>query len=208
MNDPNGTFYDPTNFVQPALNRALLELQKQLVMSGDLYYVRSPPSTTLTVQYQQDYVLPTDTFKLHRVTVDTDTSTPQPAYNTLRPITLNQIDRYGNDVGIPQAYVITKNKISVYPIPETGSQILRLWYSYQVAEMTSDSDIPDAPEMYHEYIAVIAVIDAKIKDETLESNIKEKQIRYQELMKQAATDRQYQQPRQVICYDDDMWTAY
>lgn len=208
VNDPSGTFFDPVEFVQPALNRALLELQKQLVMSGDLYYVRSPPSSALSIQYQQDYVLPDDTFKLHRVTVDLDTATPQPAYNTLRPITLNQIDRYGNDVGIPQAYVITKNKISLYPIPQTGNQILRLWYSYQVPQMTADSSVPDCPEIYQEYIAVIAVIDAKIKDESLETNIKEKQMRYQELMKQAATDRQYQEPRQVVCYDEDQWTAY
>jgi hypothetical protein len=209
MNDPNGTFFNPTNFVQPALDRALLELQKQLVMSGDLYYVRSPPSTALTVFQQQDYVLPDDCLKLHRVTINTDQASPQPSYQTLRPISLNKIDQFGNDTGTPVAWMITKNKISLFPIPSQAGQTINLWYSYQVGEMTSDSSVPDAPEIYHEYIAVLACIDAKIKDETIENNIKEKQLRYQELMKQMATDRNYQTSRQIICYDEgDYWTAY
>jgi hypothetical protein len=209
MNDPNGTFFSPTNFVQPALDRALLELQKQLVMSGDLYYVRSPPSTALTVLHQQDYVLPDDCLKLHRVTIDTDTASPQPADRTLNPISLNQIDRFGNDTGTPQAWVITRNKISLYPIPDSAGKIIRLWYSYQVSEMTSDSSTPDAPEIFHEYIVVLACLDAKIKDETIENNVKEKQLRYQELMKQMADTRNYQTSRQVICHDDGgYWTGF
>lgn len=209
LNDPAGGFFDPTTFVQPALNRALKELQKQLIMSGDLYYVVSPPSQALTVQNQQDYVLPTDCLKLHRLTIDIDTATPMPNFQEINPMTLNQCSQFGNGVGTPLAYYITKNKISLFPIPDTSDKILRLWYSYQVADMTSDSSTPDAPEIYHEYIAVLAVMDAKIKDETVEANIKEKQERYQQLMKQMADGRQYQSARMIRCYDDyTNWVAY
>ncbi len=209
MNDPNGSFFSKSGFVQPALNRALFELQKELIMSGDLYYVKSPPATTPTVFQQQDYVLPDDCLKLHRVTIDTDQSLPQPSYQTLMPISLNQIDRFGNDTGTPIAWMITKNKISLFPIPSQANQTINLWYSYQVAEMTSDSTVPDAPEIYHEYIVIIACLDAKIKDETIENNMKEKQVRYQELMKQMADQRNYQTSRHIICFDeDDTWTSY
>lgn len=202
-NDINGTFYNPALFVQPALNRALLECQKELVMSGDLYYVKSPPAQAVTVYQQQDYVLPDDTFKLHRVTMTTDTASPQPSYVTLQPISLNQIDVFGNDTGRPRAYVISKNKISLYPIPDQAGLYINLWYSYQVAQMTSDSSVPDIPEMYQEYPVVLACLDAQIKDQTSLVNLKEKQTRYRELMKQAADTRNYQTSRQVISYDDD-----
>lgn len=209
VNDPNGTFFDPTNFVQPALNRALMELQKQMVMSSDLYYVRSPPVQALTVQYQQDYVLPADCLKLNRVSINLDAATPIPNQQEIMPMTLNQCAQFGNLTGIPQAYFITKDKISLFPCPGQPNQILNLYYSYQVGPMLYDTSTPDAPEIYHEYIVVLAVIDAKIKDETLETNIKEKQMRYENLMKQMAMDRQYQHARMIRCYDDyTNWTAY
>jgi hypothetical protein len=208
VNDPSGTFFNATNFVQPSLNRSLIEVQKRLIMSGDLYYVRSPPSTALTVQYQQDYVLPDDCLKLHRVTIDTDTATPQPAFQVMLPITLNQIDRYGNDTGTPQAWMLTKNKISLYPIPDTANKIIRLWYSNQVDEMTSDSSTPDCPEIYHEMICLLSVIDAQIKDETILTNINYKLSRYDEHMKQMADQRNYQTTRTIRSYDDDFWTCY
>ncbi len=209
VNDPNGSFYSPANFVQPALNRALMELQKQLVMSGDLYYTKSPPATAVTVQNQTDYVLPSDCLKLNRLTIDTDTSTPIPNFSPILPITPAEAVRYGNLMGLPEAYVLTKNKITLYPCPTTANQILRLYYTYQVAQMTSDSDTPDAPEIYHEYIVVLAVIDANIKDETSLTNIKEKQTRYQELMKQMAMDRSMDRPRMIRCLDDgDSWIGF
>lgn len=209
VNDPFGGFFDPTTFIQPALNRALFELQKRLVLSGSLWYVKSPPAQALTVQYQQDYVLPTDCLKLNRLTINTDNSTPIPSYLTMYPITLNQVDRYGNLTGTPEAYVETQSKISLYPVPGTSNQTINLWYSYQVPEMTSDSSVPDAPEILHEYIAVLAVIDAKIKDETLETNIKEKQMRYEMMMQQFISDRQEQTPRMVNSMDcDDTWVVY
>jgi hypothetical protein len=209
VNDPNGTFFSPVNFVQPALNRALKELQKQLVMSGDLYYVKSPPTQTTTVQNQADYVLPSDMLKINRFTVDLDTSSPIPNYQELQPMTLNQSSQYGNLTGTPESYYITKDKVSLFPCPDTSGKILRMWYSYQVADMTSDSSVPDCPEIYQEYIAIIAVLDAQIKDETIETNIKEKQMRYENLMKQMAMDRQYQRARMIRCYDDEgSWTAY
>lgn len=209
VNDPNGTFFSPANFVQPALNRALKELQKQLVMSGDLYYVKSPPTQTNTVQNQADYVLPSDLLKINRFTVDLDTSSPIPNYQELQPMTLNQSTQFGNLTGTPEAYYITKEKVSLFPCPDVSGKILRMWYSYQVADMTSDSSVPDCPEIYQEYIAVIAVLDAQIKDETIETNIKEKQTRYENLMKQMAMDRQYQHARMIRCYDSEgNWVAY
>lgn len=210
VNDPNGGFYDPTNFVQPALNRALLELQKQLVMSGDLYYVESPPAQTATLQYQADYKLPDDCLKLNRVEIELDTSSPIPDFSPITPMTLNEArNNHGNLTGTPINYVLSKNKISLYPCPDVAGMILNLWYSYQVDEMTLDADEPDAPEIFHEYIVVLAVLDAKIKDETIEANIKEKQMRYENLMKQMAMDRQQDQPRMIrMCGGGDSWTPW
>lgn len=209
VNDPNAGYFNRTDFVKPALNRALKELQKQLIMSGDLYYVKSPPAQTATIQYQADYKLPDDCLKLNRVEIETDTSTPIPSFSSIKPMTLNDRDKYGNVTGLPESYILTKDKISLYPCPDTSGLILNLWYSYQVPEMVLDADEPDAPAIFQEYIAVIAVIDAKIKDETVEANIKEKQMRYENLMKQMAMDRSYDKPRMINILDSDStWTAY
>ncbi len=209
VNDPLGGFFDPVQFIQPALNRALLELQKKLVLSGDIYYVKSPPVQTPTVMNQADYILPTDCLKINRVTISTDNNQPIPNFVDVLPITLNQSSKYGSITGTPECYVETQSKITMFPCPDQAGMPINLWYSYQVPQMTSDSSIPDAPEMLQEYIAILAVIDAKIKDEELETNIKEKQMRYENLLNQYITGRQQQVARMVRSYDDyDTWVLY
>lgn len=210
VNDPNGSFFNATNFVQPSLNRSLLEVQKRLVMSGDLYYTKSPPAQTTIVQNQTDYVLPTDLLKLNRVSIDLDTATPIPNFQLIRPITMNEAAKYGNITGTPEAYVLTKNKITMYPCPSQSGAIMRLYYTYQVAAMTSDSDTPDCPEIYHEMIVLLSVVDSNLKDETALANVNYKLGQYDILMKQMAMDRSYDRPRMVRMLDDDDgdWIGY
>ena len=44
-----------------------------------------------------------------------------------------------------QVYTFDKNNMILQPVP-SGTQEMRLTYSYMVANMTSDSDTPDLPE--------------------------------------------------------------
>ncbi len=201
--DPNGGYFDPVQFVQPALNRALLEVQKQLLQAGEMYYLKTPPPTTQTVANQGVYLLPDDFVKLHRVEYVISGIGVNEQVNSLQFITLNQQDLIGKStVGTPIAFNIQKNRIQLFPIPDKATT-LRLFYSPRVVGMSSDSDSPDCPEDYQEYIAVLATYDCFIKDDRPATNILTKKAYYEALMKDEMQQRSQQGPRMVVTTEDD-----
>lgn len=201
VDDPQGTYFSPPDFIQPALNRAQQEVQKQLIEAGENYYLK-PPLETTTVVNQAEYILPDDFLKLHRLIYVIGGVYPNETTASLGWITLQQQDLIGPQVGTPTAYIMKKNRIQLVPAPDRATT-LRLFYSYRVSNMVGDSSTPDAPEEFHEYIAILAAMDCFIKDDRVPSNIMEKKKYYETLLKQMAEDRTIDHSRMVVITEDE-----
>jgi hypothetical protein len=188
-----GYFTNPQ--VNRFLNNALFEVQKQLIQAGEMFYLKTVETTT--VANQQDYVVPTDFLILNRLELVTSGSSPNENKYEIPEMTLNQQDLLWETSGQPAVYVMKKNRISLFPIPDESNQTLRLYYSHRVAEMSADGDTPDVPEEYHEYIALLATKDCFIKDDRSPANLLEKIEKYTKMMKEASEDRTQDSSRRV-----------
>lgn len=180
------------------LNDALFEVQKELVLAGENWYLTC--AETQTVLNQADYALPTDFLKLNRLEIlgPNQTSTFYP----LQSITLNQQDLIAfNTSGTPEAYYLKKFRAVLVPAPDSV-KTLRLYYTYRVTEMTADSNVPDVPEEYQEWIALVAAYNCFIKDDRNPSNLLEKMSVYKKMLASTAEERTVDSPRQVVVTTD------
>lgn len=197
-----GDWLDDVNFgyftlstVKIRLNLALRELQKRLISANEEYY--SKCVKTNTVVNQRAYALPSDflqVIRLERVTQGSgDTATTQ----KLEYITPNQRDLIYDTSGLPYHYYFEKNNIMLVPTPNSIVET-HLEYSYYVADMVNDADVPDAPAQFHEYIAILATRDCLIKDGRPLEPIVSKMKDYETLLKQIADQRKADGPRMVV----------
>lgn len=184
--------------VKAFLNNAQKELQKLLLMAGVNYYVK-PVQTTL-VASQTDYVLPSDFVWLHRLEVILSGSGTSEDAAPIVPITLNQKDQIAPGTGTPCVYYLKKNRIVLLPAPN-AAKTLRLYYSPIATDMSADGDEPDAPEFYHEYLAVLGARDGLLKDRRDISNLQVKLKELEEHLKQIAQQRQVDASRHVLSTD-------
>ncbi len=196
-----GYFQAP--LVNTLLNNAQKETQKRLVQAGEDYYVVGVETTT--VQNQKIYVLPSDFLKLRRLELNTGGTYPNEYNRRLEYITFNEQGLVSPNVSSPTNYTIIKNKLHLYPIPDNAYP-LKLWYEYRVVDMVNDNDVPDVPEEFHEYLAVLAAWDCFIKDDRANTNIQEKKAMYETLLKQMAQDRDESAPRHVVITQNDGYT--
>lgn len=194
LDDPFGSYFN-TAFSDLALNIGQEEVQKSLIMAGELYYVKVV--TALTVTNQADYIWPTDLLKVHKLELVTSGVSPNENIQVLMPITLNQMYAFGQITGTPSNYVLMKDRFTLYPIPDTPNLTVRLYYSYKVAALTSDSQVPDIPEQYQKVIAAYAARQGKVKDDASMANINALIAPFEQEMNQLAQDREYQTPRRV-----------
>lgn len=201
VDDLNGAYF--TTVQQNVwINNAQREVQKKLIQANSTYYVR-PVQTTMVVD-QFDYVLPTDFLKLNRLEVVISGTGINEVKKRLKPITLNQQDMFlPSQAGVPSFYSIKKDRVTVYPAPDSAVYILRLFYSPLVADMSLDADVPDVPAEYHEYISVVAALDAFVKDDRMPTNLIAKQQFYEKLMMQTADERLQDESRSVVVMTDE-----
>lgn len=193
LDDIQQSYFTPTQ-LNMFLNRALKEVQKYIVGSGQDYYQHCV-QTTLVVN-QRDYVLPEDFQKLNRLEVVISGTSPNETFSVVSPMTLNQKDQLFAFTGTPGNYYYKNNRLVLEPAPNLPL-ILRLVYVYIVADMENDYDVPDCPEQYHEMIAILAAIDAFIKDGRDASLLLTKKTEYLERMKQDVDERSIDQSRNV-----------
>lgn len=192
--DPNFGYFTLTT-VKLRLNLALKELQKRLISANKDYY--SECVATETVASQKAYALPSDFLQVVRLErVLEGSSNNYPNYK-LDPITPNERDNYIDQTGAPIAYYMQKNNLMLVPTPDQVYDI-HLEYSYVVADMVNDADVPDAPAIFHEYIAILATRDCLIKDGRPLDPIQVKLKDYEMLLKQIADQRQADSPRMVV----------
>lgn len=188
--------YFTTAQVQFWINNAQREVQKKLLQTPGNWYVKRVNTTT--VANQSDYVLPSDFLKVHRVELVTSGTAPNEIKNMLDIITINESDLLQTGPGIPSCAYITQNILTVLPAPVVGSQTLRIFYSYLVADMVNGSDVPDVPYQYEELIGLLAAKDAFIKDQRDPSPLDMKIAVYDGLMKQDAEQRNVTRSRRVV----------
>lgn len=199
LDDPNAAYFQ-TSIVNLRLNLGMWELQKRLISANKEQFLSCVK--TSTVANQQAYSLPTDFLQLVRLEwYETGTSlTSKP--NPIMPMTPNQRDMITSVTGDPQYWTFAKNNIIIWPIPTRIVEV-HLEYNYQTAFMTADSDIPDMPTLYHEYIPVLATRDCLIKDGRSIAPIQAKLDEYERLMAQIAVQRSADAPRMVVQTSQD-----
>lgn len=201
VDDLNLTYFTPTQ-VNRFLNNAQREVQKLVLNAGQDFYVKCA-QTSLVVN-QRDYVLPEDFYKVNRLEVVISGVVPNETVYRLNPISPNQLDLLGTQVGTPNVYFFKKNRFVLYPAPDTALT-LRMLYSYKVADMVLDTDLPDVPEPYEEMIAVLAAMDCLYKDGRETGPLQEKRDLYMKMLKEDAAQRSLDESRTVIftgAYDD------
>lgn len=203
LDDVNGGYFT-TPQMNVFLNNAQKEVQKLLLQAGELYYTKAV-ETTMVVN-QTDYIIPDDFLKVHRILIVTSGTSPNEVVQPLQPITLNQQDLFDLQSTTPEAYYLKRNRFVMVPPPD-AAKVLRIEYSYLVADMVNDIDIPDVPTQYQEYIAVLATIDGFLKDGREASMMMEKKRFYEEQMKRDSENRREDGPRMVVVTRSEGWEA-
>lgn len=194
LDDPNnGYFTIPVLNIR--LNIALKELQKRLISANNEYYTTCV--YTNTIANQAVYALPSDfmqIIRLHYVTQGSGaTAQTQKIYN----MTPNQRDLLSDNVGAPGFYYFQQNNLVLAPVPD-GIYEMHLEYSYYVADMVNLSDIPDAPQQFHPYIAYLTARDCLVKDGRSLVSIETQLKDYETLFKQIAVQREADGARMVV----------
>lgn len=198
LDDVNGTYFTPS-IMNVWINQAQRECQKQLLQAGEDFYTICVETQTVT--NQRDYAFPSDFVKLMRLERITQGSGDTAATQRLYPLSRNEIDvgMYNSGpvpTGLPYNYVINQSSFSLYPVPDQVV-VMRLWYAYRVVDMDDDSDIPDVPTDYEEYIAILAARDGLIRDGRPLGPMETKLLYYQNMMKESIENRNVDSPRYV-----------
>lgn len=195
LDDLNAGYFLPAQ-VNLWLNNAQKEAQKRLLKAGQNYYLVC--KETVLVINQSEYVLPSDFRKLNRLEVIVSGwGTTNETKYSVTPVTLNQQDLLNMTPGDIAYYVLKKNRLKFFPTPNMPRN-LRLFYSYMVADMVIDADVPDVPEPYHEYLACLATQDGFMRDGRVPDLILKKIAEYEKQMDSDANERLLDQPRQIV----------
>lgn len=194
LDDPQGTYFTAA-ILNQRLDLATRELQKRLLSANKQYY--SKYVSTLMVIGQAAYALPSDFIQVLRLEYVTSGSGVTAATAAIEMQTPNEKMNYFYEQGTPFFYTLGKDILTLNPVPATPYE-MRMLYSYLVADMSSDLDEPDAPEQYHEYIAILATRDCLLKDGRPLAPIDSKLKYYEDLLKQIAVQRNMDKPRMIV----------
>jgi hypothetical protein len=171
-----------------------------LLQAGQNWYEKV--TETPTISGQADYLFPSDFIMLHRLELVLDGTGPTENRQTLSPITTNQQPKIPIGLGTPTHYFIKKDRFTISMTPNQA-WTMRLYYSPMVADLSSDSTVPDVPEHLMEYVAVIAAYDGFVKDDRGPANLMAKKEEYKAILKQMVNTRTQDTPRMVVMSNDD-----
>lgn len=198
LDDAQSGYFDATT-CNTWINLAQREVQKRLLQAGNNFYLT--PVFTSTVASQSDYVLPSDFVILHRLELVVSGTGVSENRTALLPITTNQQDLISIALGIPTNYYMKKDRVTLSPTPDQV-YTLRLYYSPRVADLSSDSDVPDVPEQFMELVPILAAYNGFIKDDRVPANLVEKRNQYEKLFDRMAAERNQDVSRQVVVTQD------
>lgn len=198
-----GYFTQPQ--VQSWLNRAQLEVQRLLIQAFENYYTIC--SQTMLIQGQPDYFLPENFLKVDLLEYVVSGNYPNQNMNQIIPITTAQQYMLPTGNAPPAGYYLTKNKFICVPPPD-NNYICKILYTYRIADMVNDNDQPDMPEQYHEFIAIVALLNGFIKDDRNPVNLLKKYDTYLDSIKKDAENRRVDAPRRVVTTYDSYYSGY
>ncbi len=182
------------------LNNGQREIQKVLLSAGEDYYTKC--ISTETVINQMRYLLPADFYKMLRleyVTAGTgDTASVQRLYEITRQ---EQDTARATVAGDPTNFHFNQDTFSLTPVPNRIIT-MRMDYAYRIADMSADGDTPDAPEQYHEYIAILAARDGFLKDGRSLTPIESKLAYFEKMFKQGSDQRNPGGTRMIVASGD------
>lgn len=199
LDDLQGTYFTDVQ-CNSWLNNAQQQVQQKLLQAGQNWYQTLAETNTVINQY--DYLLPQDFMVEHRIElILSGYGTTNEVRLPLKMITTNQQDLTTVTATTPNFYFIKKDRITVLGAPQQVWP-LRLYYSPRIVDMTSDSDSPDVPIQFHEFVAILAAYDGFIKDDRAPDNLVAKKMTYEELLKQMAATRIQDHSRDVVTSSD------
>lgn len=204
LDDPNAGYFTLPQ-VNVWINNAQKETQKLLIRAGENYYVEKMLGQLIAGT--ETYTLPSDFKKCHKlqIVIAGTAGTTTEVRTTLEWVTLMQLEALWQSTGQPVAYNIRRNILTVAPIPDQAYPIY-LYQSYQCIDMALAADLPDCPEDYTEYIAVLATLDGFLKDQRDPSPfVVAKQEKYLKMMERDMADRNVSQPKSIVVTDAGAW---
>lgn len=194
VDDKNQTYFDAAT-----LNNWILYAQRQvqfeLLGAGQNWYVI--PKETTTVAGQSDYILPSDFISLQRVEYVQSGTGSQENRIPLTSLTAGQQDLVPIILAPPENYYLKKDRITLFPTPDKA-YTLRIYYSPLIVDVANDSDVPDVPNEFIEYVAIVAAFNAYIKDDRAPENLIAKKAEYKEILKKMASQRKQDAARRVV----------
>lgn len=136
-------------------------------------------ATTDLVDNQQDYSLPTNSQRLHKVEVMDSAGN----YTLLTQKDLHDIDiatsEYYENGGTPLFYDLVGRSIFLYPIPEAGrvtlTNGLKIYFDRDVTNLTSTSDTPGFATAFHRLLSFGASLDFTRNDDEISKWTRQKQ---------------------------------
>lgn len=196
--DDTGQTYFTTTQIYTWINLAQRQVQMELIQAGQNWY--QIPVETTTVYGQSDYVLPSDFLVLHRLEIITQGTGVNETRVPVTQMTTNSQDMVSIGLGIPTNFYIKKDRITLSPTPN-AAYTMRMYYSYRVADLVASAastNVPDVPEQFMEYCAILAAFDGFIKDDRAPENLLQKKVKYEDMLKRMATDRLQDRSRMII----------
>lgn len=208
LDDVNAGYFTRPQ-VKRFINNALREVQKELIQSGEGWYLRC--QQTNTIAQKEAYSLPADFLRNHRLKVYTQGNGSNPSTDVssvIMPATPVQITSLPAGPGTPSLYYIKKDCLVLRSVPDRAYP-MQMLYSYAVSEMVSDTEVPDVPVQYQEYLSVLATIDGFMKDQRDASQfLTGKKESYKALMKQDADQRNVDFPRSIVSTENDGYEVF
>lgn len=188
------------------INNAQREVQKLLLNASEDYYTVC--ATASTVVDQARYQFPSDFLKVMRLSYITQGSGDTASYRRLYPITRNQRDLATfNPSGDPSNYYFNKDTLTLIPTP-SRALTLHIEYAYRVSDMSNDSDEPDVPEDYHEYLAILSARDGFLRDGRDMGPIQAKLAYFEKMLTENAQQRNQDSPRMVVATSEGFGAGF
>lgn len=199
VDDLQMTYFTPTELLR-YINQEMRETQKKLIAAGNNWYIKIDESQS-TVVNQIAYTVPTDFLKFNRIELCTNINTTSETRYNISSITLNQKDMMFAQSDVTCFYLLKK---TLYLVPQaTTIRTIRMYYTYLIPEVANDSDVPDVPPEYHEYIAMLVAAQCFLKDGRDASFILKKTMMVEEALKADAIERNQDHASTVVICDND-----
>lgn len=204
LDDTKQGYFTPT-IVNLWLNLAQRQVQFELIGAGQNYYVK--PYETLTVSGQGDYVFPANMIDIDRIEIVVSGTGPDEDKRPIEIVTLNQQDSVPKQLGCPDTCYIKKDRFTLLPTPDK-QYVIRLYAELKVQDLIADTDVPDVPEHFMEYVAIVAAFNGYIKDDRTPENLVAKKAEYREILRKIADQRKRNHSRKVVDVHDDNWIGF